>query len=268
MAKTTGLASLSQGRSDLFKIDPRKINIKPGWNGRDMSSPENQEHVDTLARSIAEMGVREPITVYWENGEAWVSDGHCRLLGTMRAIEVYKAEVKNILVKAEDRHGNEADRIFSQILRNSGKPFTSLEQAKVFKRLLDLGWSQQDISSKSGYSNGRVSQILSLLTLPQGVKDMVVAGQVSPTMAVQTVKAATSGSAAEQALKAGLVQANAEGKSKVTAVHMAEGDVKINLKAAVKDAFEYSSIDDSGDELVIINMPIEKFEIIRKLCEL
>ncbi len=267
MAKTTGLASLAEGRSDMFRIDPRKINIKAGWNGRDMSAPENQEHVDQLAKSIAEVGVKEPITVYWENSEAWVSDGHCRLLGAMRAIEVYKADLKTILVKSEDRHANEADRIFSQILRNSGKPFTQLEQAKVFKRLLDLGWQQQDIAKKAGYSNGRVSQILNLLTLPEGVKDMVVAGQVSPTMAVQTVKAAATPTAAEAALKNGWATAQATGATKVKPAHM-EGEVKINVKKEMSEAFEYSEIDDSDEEVVVIKMPVDKFEIIRKILEL
>lgn len=267
MAKTTGLASLSEGRSDIFKIDPRKIQIKAGWNGRDMSAPENQEHVDTLAKSITHVGVREPITVYYENNQAFVSDGHCRLLGVMRAIEVYGAEVKAIPVKAEDRYANEADRIFSQILRNSGKPFSALEQASVFKRLLDLGWQQQDIASKSGYSNGRISQILELLTLPEGVKSMVVAGQVSPTMAVQTVKAAATPTKAEEALKNGWATAQAAGKSKVTAATMPDG-LKINLKAAVKEAFECADIEDFHDDLVIVKFPVDKFEIIRKLLEL
>ncbi len=267
MAKTTGLASLSEGRSDLFKIDPRKIQIKAGWNGRDMSAPENQEHVDQLAKSIAEVGVKEPITVYWENSTAYVSDGHCRLLGAIRAIEVYKAEVKTILAKADDRPANDSDRIFGQILRNSGKPFTQLEQANVFKRLIDLGWNQQDIARKAGLSNGRISQILGLLTLPEGVKTMVVAGQVSPTMAVQTVKAAATPSAAEAALKNGWTQAQAEGKTKVKPNHM-EGEVKINVKAAVKEAFEYSDVDDSEEDMVVIKMPADKWEVIRKLCEL
>ena len=267
MAKTTGLASLSEGRSDLFKIDPRKIQIKAGWNGRDMSDPTNKEHVDTLAKSIAEVGVKEPITVYYENNTAYVSDGHCRLLGAMRAIEQYKAEIKTILVKTEDRYANEADRVFSQILRNSGKPFTALEQANVFKRLLDLGWHQQDIARKSGFSNGRVSQILDLLTLPEGVKSMVIAGQVSPTMAVQTVKAAATPTAAETELQKGWAKATAEGKTKVKPSHM-EGETKVNVKAAVKDAFEYADIDDSDDEVVVVKFPADKWEVIRKILEL
>lgn len=271
MAKTTGLASLAQGRSDMFRVDPRVIQIKAGWNGRDMSAVENQEHVDQLAKSIAEVGVKEPITVYWEDSKAWVSDGHCRLLATMRAIEQYGAgdKLKTILVKSEDRYTNEADRVFSQIIRNSGKPFTGLEQAHIFKRLLDFGWEQKDIAVKAGYSGGRVSQILSLLTLPQGVKEMVNAGQVSATMAVQTVKAALNGTAAEQALKAGLATAQATGATKVTAAHMPVSDVtKINVGKAVREAFEYCDIDDSSEDVVVIKMPVDKFEIIRKLLEL
>lgn len=270
MAKTTGLASLSEGRSDLFKIDPRKIQIKVGWNGRDMSAVENQEHVDTLARSIAEVGVKEPITVVYENNQVWVVDGHCRLMATMRAIEQYGAgdKLKTILVKAEDRYGDEADRIFSQILRNSGKPFTQLEQAKTFKKLLDFGWDQKTIAAKSGYSSGRVSQILSLLILPVAVKEMVNAGQVSATMAIQTVKAAATPTQAEAALKNGWATAQAEGATKVKPAHMPEGEAKINVKAAVKEAFEFSEVEDFHEDVVIIKMPIDKWEVIRKLCEL
>lgn len=274
MAKTTGLASLAEGRSDMFRIDPRKIKIKVGWNGRDMSAIENQEHVDQLARSIAEVGVKEPITVVYENGEAWVSDGHCRLLATMRAIEQYGAgdKLKTILVKSEDRYSDEADRIFSQILRNSGKPFTQLEQARTFKKLLDFGWDQKAIAAKSGYSGGRVSQILSLLTLPPAVKEMVQQGQVSATMAVQTVKASHNGTEAEQKLRDGLAKAISDGKDKVTAAHMPVAPQaewpKVNIKKEIKEAFEYADIDDSDEDVVVVKFPMDKFEILRKLLEL
>lgn len=267
MAKTTGIASLAQGRSDMFRVDPRQINIKPSWNSRDMSAQENLDHVDMLARSIAEVGVKEPLTVHWEDNRIWVVDGHCRLLGALRAIDTYKAELKTILVKSEDRTSNDADRIFSQIVRNCGKPFTQLEQAHVFKRLVDLGWTQQDIAKKAGLSSGRVSQILDLLTLPQGVKAMVTAGQVSPTMAVQTVKAAATPTAAEAALKNGWATAQATGATKVKPSHM-EGEVKINVKAAVKEAFEFADVDDSDDEVIVVKFPADKWEVIRKILEL
>ena len=105
-----------------------------------MTDPTNVEHIDMLAKSIAEIGVKKPLVVYWEDGKAYVSDGHCRLMAAIRAIEVYKAEIKTVPVVTDDRYANEADRIFGQIVHNQGKPFSQLEQAKVFKKLVDLGW--------------------------------------------------------------------------------------------------------------------------------
>lgn len=259
MAKTSGLASLSEGRSDLLKIDPRNLSVKANWNSRDMNDPSNIEHVDELAKSIAEIGVQVPLIAYWEDGKAYVSSGHCRLAATIRAIEVYKAEIKTVPVQIADRYANEADRIFGQIVHNQGKPFTPLEQAKVFKRLLDLGWQQNDIAKKAGMTASRVSQILDLLTLPEGVKVMVTAGKVSATLAVQTVND-QGGTAAEKALKEGLKVANKEGKSKVTASNL-EGSTRINLKKLVRDALKQSDINDTA-EIVLIRMSEEDFAAI------
>ena len=79
MAEATGLKSISEGRSDIHKINPKLLNVKPSWNGRDFNEPSNLEHVAQLALSIAEIGVKEPLTVVWEEGKAWLVDGECRL---------------------------------------------------------------------------------------------------------------------------------------------------------------------------------------------
>jgi DNA-directed RNA polymerase specialized sigma subunit len=88
-------------------------------------------------------------------------------------------EIKTVPVMVEDRHANEADRIFSQIVHNAGKPLTQLEQAKVFKRLVDLGWAQKDIALKAGISGGRVSQLLELLILPVILQKYIIEGKAS-----------------------------------------------------------------------------------------
>lgn len=267
MAKTSGIASIAQGRSDMHRVDPRQLYVKSGWNSRDLTDPTNIEHIDMLAKSIAEIGVKKPLVVYWEDGKAYVSDGHCRLMAAIRAIEVYNAEIKTVPVITDDRYANEADRIFGQIVHNQGKPFSQLEQAKVFKKLVDLGWQQGDIAKKAGVSPGRVSQILELLTMPEGVKSMVVNGNVSATMAMQTVKSV--GTQAEQALKKGLEQAKAEGKTKIKPAHL-EGasEPKKQLKTVVVDAFEYSDVDDTAEEFVVIKMPYEQWEKLREAAGL
>ena len=265
MAKTSGIASLSQGRSDLFRVNPRDLHIKSGWNNRDLTDPTNVEHIDMLAKSIAEIGVKKPLVVYWEDGKAYVSDGHCRLHAAIRAIEVYKAEIKTVPVVTDDRYANEADRIFGQIVHNQGKPFSQLEQAKVFKKLVDLGWQQGDIAKKAGMSAGRVSQILELLTMPEGVKTMVVNGNVSATMAMQTCK--NVGTEAEQALKKGLETAKADGKNKIKPSHLQLTETKKQLKTVIVDFLDSSDIMDDQEDIVIIKCPADKWDELRQLLK-
>lgn len=265
MAAKSGLSSLSEGRSDLLKIDPRKLNVKRGWNTRDMNDPANVDHIDKLALSIAEIGVKVPLICYWEDGKAYVSSGHCRLAATLQAIEVHKADVKTVPVIIDDRYSNDADRIFGQIIHNEGKPFTPLEKAKVYKKLLDLGWEQGDIAKKEGVSQGRVSQILDLLKMPEPVKAMVTAGQVSPSLAAQVVNAAATPTAAEQALKAGLEAAKADGKDKIKPAHLEGTTVaqKPNIRTVVHEALDSSDVDDDALDFVIIKMPSDQWKKLR-----
>jgi ParB/RepB/Spo0J family partition protein len=273
----TGLKSIAEGRTDIYKVDPRKLNVKQGWNSRDFADPANQEHIQTLAASIAEVGVLEPLTVYWEDGKAWIEDGECRYRAAIHAIDVLKADVKTVPVKGGERYANEADRLFSQEVRNSGKAFTILEKAKLYKRLLGLGWQQGDIAKKAGITPARVSQILDYNTLPEGVKTMVLTNQVAPSTAMATVKA--EGTAAEQKLKAGLAVAKAEGKTKVMQKHVETAaanngqaatptEPKQNIRTAIIDFFDSSDVDDSDDSIVVIKVPMENWEIIRKLLAL
>jgi ParB family chromosome partitioning protein len=268
----TGLKSIAEGRSDIFRVDPRKLKIKEGWNSRDFSNPDNIEHVDMLAQSIAQIGVKEPLTVYWEDGQAWVSDGESRLRGVMRAIQNYKADIKTIPVKTEDRYANEADRLFSQQIRNAGKPFTPMEQSKLFKRLLDLGWAQKDIAAKSGISASRVSQLLDLLTMPEPIKRMVTQGQVTATMAVAAIKEHNPNKAVE-ILNDAIVTAKSEGRTR--ALPKDSSDIKRTPTAImkdaltyIKDAFESSEIDNSADDVAVIRMPADQFEAIRNALKL
>ena len=268
MSKTTGIAQFSQGKSEVFKVDPKLLIINEGWNTRD-ESEELNAHIDQLAQSIAEIGVRKPIEVKLEDGKLVVKDGHCRTRATMRAIEVYKADIKTVPVISVDRYANDADLILNQIISNSGKPLTAMEQAKVFKKLLDMGWNQSDIAKKIGMSNGRVSQILDLLTMPAQVQMMVANGNISPSLAQQTVKAAETPAKAAETLQAAVDAAAKNGK-KVKPTDIAEANGKHNF--TLKQVFENCDIDCSSEALdtgcVIINMPIEEWEFVKDLFKL
>lgn len=260
--KKQGLASISQGSSDIFRIDPRELHVKKGWNVRDWTLQENKDHIEQLSWSIGEVGVKQPLTVVWQDNKAWIDDGECRYRAVMQCIE-RGVNIQTVPVRAAERIGaNEVDRRFNRYLANTGKQFNQLELAKDFKWFLDQGWQQGDIAKKAGISQGRVSQILATLTMPEAVKAMVAAGAVSTSLAMQTV--AAEGTDAEKVLKAGLETAKEQGSNRVRPEHVG----KVNIKTAVKDAMEYSDIDPDDDEVVIIKMPKEKWRIIAELLKL
>ena len=220
------------------------------------------------------------MTVSWHDGKAWLIDGECRLRAALRAIEIYKADIKTIPVKAEDRYANEADQLFSQIIRNSGKPFSQMEQAKVFKRLVDMGWQQGDIAKKAGVSPARISQILTLLTMPEPIKQMVTNGQVSASMAQATLQQHNPATAIAM-LQDAVAVAHSEGNDRAMPRHVEQapsavppsGKRSMALEKVIKEAFEYADVDDSaeddeGDSIVVIKMPVEQWEAIRKALKL
>lgn len=256
------LKDLSAGRTDIYKLDPRIIQIKEGWNSRDMSNPANQEHIKELSLSIAEVGVKRPLTVTMEGDVPYLTDGECRLRATLLAIQ-NGADIKTVPVVGEDRYANEADRLFSQILLNSGKPLNGLEQAKVFKRLIDFGWQQQDIAKKAGMSGGRVSQLLELLTLPEALQKFITEGKASASMVLSTFKKHNGDVALTVAELSGAVAtAEAAGRKRAMPKDVGEGNgeggeggkekksrktINSFFKGLVEAAYADGRIDDTED---------------------
>src|ERR1700678_2993643 len=76
-------------RRDYQMIDPRLIDIEPGFNARDYTLPENRAHLDRLKLLLIAAGrVNDAITVRLnrETGRAVVIDGECRLRATLELI--------------------------------------------------------------------------------------------------------------------------------------------------------------------------------------
>jgi ParB/RepB/Spo0J family partition protein len=255
------LKDFAEGRTDVYKIDPKKLKIKEGWNSRDFNDPANIEHVKTLAASIREVGVKEPLKVNMEDNVPYVTNGECRYRAVMLLIE-QGVEIKSVPVMGEDRFANEADRLFTQFLSNSGKPFGPIENARLFKRLIDMGWAQKDIAGKSGMSAGRVSQLLELNTLPISIQQLIVEGKVSSAFAL-TVWKKHSGNleAAFAELSAALEAANADGRIRAMPKDTGDGEgsegggskgrsggTKSNLKSFIKKLVEQAYADERIDD--------------------
>jgi ParB/RepB/Spo0J family partition protein len=251
------IKDVANGRSDLYRVDPAIIQVKPDWNSRSAYDPANKEHIEGLKASIKEIGVKRPLVCYMENDIVYVSDGHCRLQAVMELVKD-GIEIKSVPVQVEDRFANEADRIFSQIVHNQGKPLTGLEQAKVFKRLMDLGWSQKDIALKAGMSGGRVSQLLELLTLPISLQMFITEGKASANMVLMTFKKFNGDEKATLEELSGAVKVAQESGRKRAMPKDTEGgeggsvkpakSPKANLKAHLKALIEKAYVDENIDD--------------------
>lgn len=270
--KGGGVKGAAEKRSDLFWINPYLIQVREGWNSREEDDPENKQHIDNLALSITENGVKEPLTVYRDGNQVVLTNGHCRLLATFRAIEVYGAQIMSVPVATEDPFASEADRILSQITRNGGKPLSTLETSTVYKKMFDLGWSETMIAKKAAVSPTRVRQLLEVNTLPEEIKALVRTGKVSVNLAITTFKAAENAQAALDALNNGVEVAASAGKKRATAKHIG----KTTFKTQIKTFFQGSQIDDiledreitlSEDQVAIV-VPRDAIEKLRPLLKI
>lgn len=256
------MASLKEmgTRKEFYSIDPRKLQIKEGWNSRDFDDPSNVEHVKTLAASIKEVGVREPLKVNLEGDVAYVTNGECRLRAVMMLI-AQGVDIKAVPVMAEDKLANEADRLFTQFLSNSGKPFGPIENARLFKRLVDMGWAQKDIASKSGMSGGRISQILELNTLPISLQQLIIEGRASSAFVLNVWKKHNGNlDAAFAELTAAVGEAEKQGRTRAMPKDTGDGEggeggkgsksggTKSNLKSFLKKLVEQAYADERIDD--------------------
>lgn len=248
---------LSTARGDLFQLNPYLIQIKDGWNSREAGSPENMEHVDQLARSIAEIGVQNPLTVVLEGDDAFVTDGHCRLLATFRAIEVYGAEIKSVPVRTESRFASAADHVLRQLL--TGKPLSVVEQGNAFVKLVNLGWNAGDIAKKSGIGELRVNQILDFMADTTDVmKRMVIEGVVSANTVTNVLKDTGNTADAEEVLVDAVAIAQTEGRTKALPKHVraAGGETRVSPVKTLRAVMGASStvVDTTADDTVTITL--------------
>lgn len=217
MARLKDLAVCRGG--DTFLFDPEKIKEIPGYNARDMDSEETKAHIRKMADAIHAGGTVNfpPITVGQKDGEIFLYAGYCR----RRAFLLAKQEgapIKGILAIANNQ--KEDERVLDLLNSNDGLPLTPLEKANVVKRLLSFGWTAAEISKRRGVSLGTINNLIALLDAPGEIKEMVKSGEVSATLAVNTIRSEKEDAADK--LNDAIEVAKANGKKKATVKHLKE----------------------------------------------
>jgi ParB-like chromosome segregation protein Spo0J len=213
----------SPDKAILYRVNPYLLHIKPEWNSRDPNAPENIEHVHDLAQQIAEHGVLMPVTVLKEDGVYYITDGHCRYLATMRAINELGAQVATVPIMEENKWSKEEDRLAGQILRNGGKQLSTIEKGRVLIKLTKLGWTTKEMKRAFKYSDSRIVQLLQLHrdSTPE-IARMIASGEVAATFAANVLRVAESAKTAEEVLHAAVETAKSRGRTKASGKDLPE----------------------------------------------
>ena len=151
-------------------------NIKP--NPRQPRVNFDEETMSSLAASIKELGVLQPILVRRIGGEE--SDEFELIAGERRWRASRRAGLHTIPVliqTSDDTHSLE-QALVENLHRQD---LNVLEEAAAYQQLIEeFGFTHDQVATRVGKSRTAVTNTLRLLQLPSGVQRMLAEGQISP----------------------------------------------------------------------------------------
>jgi ParB family transcriptional regulator, chromosome partitioning protein len=177
------IKNLSEGRADIFRVDPNKlvIVIEP-------SHPLFDERVslpvdDALVASIMEHGIRQAVTVRRNGSLFEVMDGRQRVKA---AIQANKSLPKSerILVPVTMAKDNDVQAAKIMVALNEIRTQDSpMVQASKAKRLLDRGIPKQEVANQFGKPTSWLAQLMKVLDTDDTVQHAVDKGMIAVTAA-------------------------------------------------------------------------------------
>lgn len=225
--------------NDLWQVPVEELHLMEGFNVR-VHDADYEAHIEYLTQSILANGYMrdKPMSGYIANVEGQsrilITDGHSRYEALKRAIE-RGAQISTIPVVTKPRGTTMEDLTVALVTANSGRPLTPFETGTVIKRLISFGWPEKQVAEKLGITMQYVSDLLTLQEAPKLVRDLVAKGEVSPTMAIATVK--KHGNEAGKVLREAVETAKSLGKAKASAKHVKK-DWKTECKKYGTDLYE------------------------------
>ena len=188
-----------------FDVDPRSIQVRPGFNMR----PVDMGHVAQMRESMLGGAVFQPLWVVVEDGNIYLLDGEHRLTAYLGLPTVPTR------VKVMEFKGNMAQQILFMMGCAKGKAALPLQVGTQFALLVNTyGMSYEEIAKADGVSVQHVKDMIRLTQQEPEITGMIKDGTVTATTALKLVKQVGSKEAAATLKKAATV-AKADGK-KVT----------------------------------------------------
>lgn len=139
----------------------------------------DEESILGLARSIAEVGIQQPLLVRKEGAAVLVVDGERRLRAARQA------GLASVPVIFLQNGLSESDTVQRMLIANVQKEdLTAVEKARGIARLIKAtGWTASEAASRVGLSAASVSRHLTLLELPDSILSKVEADAIPSSAA-------------------------------------------------------------------------------------
>lgn len=185
------------GKTDLFKIDPRKIVIEPGHNPR--TRPVELFEIESLMDSIRVNGfyLDKPLLLNRRGTQLVLVDGERRLRAVLALIEEGEQVVSVPAVLEISQ--NPAVLLARALAANQNTlPLTPEEEARAFKRLIGYGWVVVSIAAQIGKSQSYVYGRLKLLEARDEVLEAAREGSITTSDAVRVVETANRENVAQE----------------------------------------------------------------------
>ncbi len=196
----------------LYQIDPMLLEEEEGFNLRYYEDSKVVAHIEAFSDSYLEGRYVPPMVVRaLEDGRIVVIEGHCRRRGIRLAIE-RGAQIP--LVSVIPFRGNDAERVELMLRSAQGLRLETLDIARGYLRLLNMGLDVGEIAASQGKTAARVEQLLVLACAGEEIQALVRSGQVSPDAAIEAVQ--KHGEDAGGALTQELDAARQDGRRRVT----------------------------------------------------
>lgn len=208
--------------SAVHMIPVGALRVIDGFNVRVTGTKDYESGIAELTNSILSEGFYKdkPLVGYagkdGEESVIYLTDGHRRLEAVKKAIAGGANEIEAVPVIVKPASTNMVD--LTVALAKTGTALSPYELSIIVKRLIGYGADESMVAQRLGVTKRYVSDLMVLQGAPTKVRNMVMGGQVSATLAIQALR--EDPAAAEKKLAEAVKVAKSLGLDRATNKHV------------------------------------------------
>ncbi len=210
-------AGAKDQREKMWMVPFDKLVILPDFNVREHDS-KREERIERMSQDMEANGylLSKPMEVFVDDqGRIIVTDGHTRHESAARARSRGSDKLELIPAIPVPPGTTMKDLTLGLHRSNDGEKLSPLGLSVLVERLVkQFGLTPAETAKEMGISPKYAKQLLLLAEAPARVKELIMAGQVSATFAIQVLE--EHGENATEVLENSLAGAKAKGKKRAT----------------------------------------------------